>query len=132
MTTMTASTPGSAPAGSAVSQPATPLRPLVRHNLRVDALSVSGDFDVIQQIVDVAPGASSPMHMHGGVELTTVLEGEVTLRREKDSSVKTYKAGEMYMVNAGEFIQVSNTSQSKASFVVTFLLPKGATLTTNK
>src|SRR6478735_6805755 len=39
---------------------------------------VSVPFEAIQLILELAPGAQTPPHSHGGPDLITVLDGEVT------------------------------------------------------
>lgn len=104
--------------------------PTVRHNVNHGSVEMDGPFEVVQQVVDLAPGAQSPFHKHGGPELVLVTEGEMTLFLEEDGSETVYAAGKTFNLPADTFLQVRNDSDQKASFVVTFLLPEGATLTT--
>lgn len=125
--------PATVPAAQAA--PAAPaaasaVAPAVRHNVRFDNQTIAGAFDVVQQVIDLAPGAASAVHKHGGVELVTVIEGELTILRETGNVTTVLKVGATYTVPAGEYVRVSNAGSVKAAFVVTFLLPKGATLST--
>ncbi|MEX2536249.1 MAG: cupin domain-containing protein [Trueperaceae bacterium] len=106
------------------------LRPATIQNVRYESITMDGPFEVVQQVLELAPGAESPVHMHGGPELILVIEGEVVFLLEEGGETTTVRAGEIYMIPAETFLQVSNESDSDASFVVTFLLPEGATLTT--
>ena len=124
--------PATVPAAAAAqaAPAAATVAPVVRHNVRFDNQTIAGAFDVVQQVIDLAPGAATPVHMHGGAELVTVIEGEVTILRETGNVTTVLKVGQTYAVPAGQFIRVSNAGSVKAAFVATFLLPKGATLTT--
>lgn len=106
------------------------VRPSVRYNVNFGSMEMDSAFEVIQQVIDLVPGAQSPVHMHGGPELVLVLEGEVTLVLEEDGSETVYGAGETFSLPADTFLQVRNNSDQNATLIVTFLLPEGATLTT--
>jgi quercetin dioxygenase-like cupin family protein len=86
-------------------------------------------FDLIEVEQDFAPGSQTPVHTHGGPAYITVVSGELTL--VQDGQYKTYKAGDNWTEKPGVFMQVVNRSSAPASTFVTFLLPKGSTLTTN-
>ncbi len=87
-------------------------------------------FDLIQVEQDFAPGSQTPVHTHGGPAFITVVSGQLTL--VQDGTYKTYNAGDSWTEKPGLFMQVVNRSGAPASTFVTFLLPKGATLTTNQ
>lgn len=106
------------------------LRPTALHNVRFESATMEGPFEVIQQVLELVPGAASPVHMHGGPELILVIDGEVVFLLEDSGESTTVAAGETYTIPAETFLKVSNESDSNATFVVTFLLPQGATLTT--
>lgn len=88
-----------------------------------------GDFDLIQRIVDFAPGAATVLHYHGGPQYVTVLEGEVTLQMA--GTTRTYKPGETWIEPARERHMGSNLSKAPARVMATMLLPKGTPATTN-
>ncbi|MEX2542727.1 MAG: cupin domain-containing protein [Trueperaceae bacterium] len=102
----------------------------VAHNVTFDSTTMARPFAVHQQLLELPPGAQSPVHMHGGPELILVLQGEVTFLLADSAQVVKLTAGENYLIPAETFLQVRNESGSDASFVVTFLLPQGAVLTT--
>jgi quercetin dioxygenase-like cupin family protein len=106
------------------------LRPTVVRNVAFESPTMARPFTVHQQVLDLAPGAQSPVHMHGGPEMVLVLQGEVTFLLADTNRVVRLAAGESYVIPAETFLQVRNDSNSDASFVVTFLLPEGAALTT--
>jgi quercetin dioxygenase-like cupin family protein len=85
-------------------------------------------FDVIQLVLDFAPGAWTPAHTHGGLVYVTVLEGEMTVR-ERGSDERVYGAGASWIERPGVFAEVGNTGGEQAQILATFLLPEGAALT---
>lgn len=106
------------------------LRPTVLQNVTFESMTMDGRFTVTQQVLELAPGAESPVHMHGGPELILALQGELTFLLADSGEEVTVSAGETYLIPAGTFLQVRNDGDRNASFVVTFLLPEGSTLTT--
>lgn len=87
-----------------------------------------GEFEVVQLVFDFAPGVWTAVHEHGGVELATVLDGEITVRRDQDE--KLYKAGEGWAEPMGNILATGNLGSATARLSAAFLLPKGAKLTT--
>ena len=91
--------------------------------------TLTEQFDLIQLVLDFAPGTWTPMHTHGGRGIITVVEGEVTSRME-DGTETTYQAGDMWVEEPGDYAEVGNTGEAPARVFVSFLLPEGAELTT--
>ena len=105
-----------------------PPGPTTRHQFRVEGLPPAGPFEVAQAVLDFAPGAATPMHTHSGQTLVTVLEGTVT--RREGSTDTAYRAGESWLELPGTEHLALNATAAKASVIVTFVLPKGAPLST--
>lgn len=84
--------------------------------------------DVIQVILDFAPGQWTPPHTHGGQAFNTVVEGEIT--RRANGAEQIFKPGESWTETIDQVHAVGNTGSKKARLMVTWLLPKGAQLTT--
>ncbi|MHB8644717.1 MAG: cupin domain-containing protein [Thermomicrobiales bacterium] len=105
--------------------------PFLRYSATFDTETMAGPFDEILRVRAFAPGAWTPIHIHGGTVHVTVLEGELTLRIGGTDHI--YKAGESWVEMPGDnhAHAVGNTGTVKASGVGTTLLPKGATETTN-
>lgn len=105
--------------------------PVLRYSMTYDTETMNGPFDEILRVRDFAPGAWTPLHIHGGPVHVTVLEGELTLRMSGNDHV--YKAGESWVEMPGDdhAHAVGNAGSVQASAVATTLLPKGATETTN-
>lgn len=87
-----------------------------------------GEFEVVQLVFDFAPGAWTAIHEHGGVELATVLDGEITVRRDQAETL--YKAGEGWAEPMGNILATGNLGSATARLSAAFLLPIGAKLTT--
>lgn len=92
------------------------------------AVAIAGEFETVQLIIDFAPGSWTPNHVHGGTGLITVVEGEITLRR--DGVETLYKAGEGWIEHPNMLHAAGNAGASPARLSAVFLLPKGAILTT--
>jgi quercetin dioxygenase-like cupin family protein len=86
-------------------------------------LDVSGR-EVIQVLVDIDPGVSSPKHSHPGVEVAYVLEGTFEYQLEGQPPV-TLKAGESLYIPAGTAHVAKNVGAGKASELATYIVKKG-------
>src|SRR3954469_21624991 len=54
----------------------------------------AGEASIVSVVLDFAPGAQGPEHVHGGPLVVTVLTGAITLN--EDGGATTYKAGESW------------------------------------
>jgi quercetin dioxygenase-like cupin family protein len=106
-----------------------PPGPTTVHRSTFENVTPLTTFDVVQLVLDFAPGAWTPLHTHGGEALVTVLAGEMTLQVE-DGEASTYALGEQWLEVPGAFAAVGNEGTDPARIAVTFLLPTGAELTT--
>jgi quercetin dioxygenase-like cupin family protein len=88
----------------------------------------AGDYDLIAQVIDLAPGGMVPKHTHGGPVVVQVVTGEVTLTDATGS--KTVKAGGMFTENPGTVHSAANTGSVPARVAVSYLIPKGAEVIT--
>lgn len=105
--------------------------PATKYLSRFDVPTPPRDMEQVLVIIDIPPGGSTPMHMHGGAAYITVLEGEPTFQ-VKGGEPRRLTPGQTWVENAGELNDARNTGTTKARLGVTILLPKGATLTTNE
>jgi quercetin dioxygenase-like cupin family protein len=105
-----------------------PPGPTKVYEMKTEAEDVAAQFEVIQVVLEFAPGAWTPMHTHGGQTFNTVLEGELTVR-ENDTE-KIFKAGEGWSDTPDQMHAAGNDSTANARLWVTFFLPAGAQLTT--
>ncbi len=92
---------------------------------------LTGEFELVQLIVDFPPGTWAPAHTHGGMLLVTVLNGEQTVR-DAQGVEKVYKAGESFTETPGEYLEIGNAGQALVTVSAAALLPKGANLSTTK
>lgn len=92
---------------------------------------LTGEFELVQLIVDFPPGTWTPAHTHGGMLLVTVLKGEQTVRDEQGNA-KIYKAGESFTETPGEYLEIGNAGQELVTVSAAALLPKGEAISTTK
>ncbi|HUG15004.1 MAG TPA: cupin domain-containing protein [Thermomicrobiales bacterium] len=102
--------------------------PSTRHISRTDGLPISGPYDIVQFLLDFAPGAWTPMHTHGGKVLVTVLEGEIVRNHAHGSD--TYSKGDSWAELPDDPHEAGNNTGSPATVLVTAVLPAGAPLST--
>ena len=86
-------------------------------------LDVSGR-EVVQVLVDIDPGVSSPKHSHPGVEIAHVDSGTFEYQLEGQPPV-TLKAGESLYIPAGTAHVAKNVGTGKASELATYIVKKG-------
>src|SRR4051812_37745188 len=99
---------------------------LKRLDLLKHDLSIPGQ-EVIQVLIDFAPGAAAPRHAHPGEELVYVLEGSLEYVLEGRSPI-TLKAGEVLLIPQGKSHAVKNASGSNARELATYVVEKGKPL----
>jgi hypothetical protein len=85
-------------------------------------------FDVVQVILDFAPGAATPYHTHPGIVMVTVVAGEITFNLEGVD--KVYKTGESFVELPNQVGQALNAGTTPARVMTSTLLPPGAPLST--
>jgi hypothetical protein len=83
-------------------------------------------YEVAQAVLDFAPGARTPPQTHAGQVFVTVLDGTITFRTQ--GTEKTYQAGESFIEQPGVIGQATNSGSANATVLATYLLPKGAPL----
>jgi quercetin dioxygenase-like cupin family protein len=89
----------------------------------------AGDYDLVNLVLDFAPGAEIPLHYHGGPALVVGKNGTLTLRPEGGTE-HTVTPGMVANEKAGARHVMINTSSADAGIFAGVLLPKGAELTT--
>jgi quercetin dioxygenase-like cupin family protein len=105
-----------------------PPGPKTVYRTSLPGLTIQGEFDMINLILEFAPGAATPMHTHGGPGVVTVLEGELAFNSEGRPEYVA-KPGEVYLDLPGTHHTAVNKSSTPAVVSYAVLLPKGATLT---
>ena len=93
-----------------------------RSNLQRNDLSVPGR-EVVQVLVELAPGVEFPRHSHPGEEIVYVVEGTLEYRLDGKPSV-TLKAGEVLFIPAGGVHTVKNVGSVNAAELATYIVEK--------
>ena len=89
----------------------------------------AGEYDLVNLVLDFAPGAQIPLHYHGGPALVVGKNGVLTLRPEGGME-HTVTSGMAVNEKAGARHVMINTGSVDAGIFAGVLLPKGAELTT--
>ena len=99
-----------------------------RIDLQRHDLSVSGR-EVLQTIVELAPGTTAPRHTHPGEEIIYVLEGtwEYTVEGKPPVILKT---GGVLFIPAGTVHSARNIGSGRAAELATYIVEKGKPLIT--
>jgi quercetin dioxygenase-like cupin family protein len=97
-----------------------------RIDLQRHDLSVPGR-EVIQVLVELAPGAVAPRHAHPGEEIVYVVEGVLEYRLDGKPPA-TLKAGEVLFIPSGSVHAVKNVGGGKAVELATYIVEKGKPL----
>jgi quercetin dioxygenase-like cupin family protein len=99
-----------------------------RTDLQKSDLSIPGR-EVIQQMVELAPGVVVTKHTHPGEEVTVVLEGTLLLE-VAGKPASTLKGGQAFTVMGGVAHGVKNSSNTPTKLLVTYIVDKGKPLRT--
>ena len=91
-----------------------------------DDLSIPGR-EVIQVLVEIAPGVVAPNHTHPGEEIAYVVEGFLEYTLEGRPPV-TLKAGESLFIPAGTPHAAKNVGSGNAVELATYIVEKGKPL----
>jgi quercetin dioxygenase-like cupin family protein len=83
--------------------------------------------EVIQVLVEFAPGVSFPEHSHPGEEIAYVVEGSLEYALEGRQPV-TLHAGDALFIPAGAPHAVKNVGNGSASELATYIVEKGKPL----
>jgi quercetin dioxygenase-like cupin family protein len=82
-------------------------------------------YDLMQTLLELDPGAAVPSHRINGRAIITVVSGEVT-KVEEDGEATVFKAGQTYPESSGDEWDVDiNNGSAPARLLVTFLLSPG-------
>jgi quercetin dioxygenase-like cupin family protein len=99
-----------------------------RTDLQWHDLSVPGR-EVIQVLVEFAPGVAFPNHSHPGEEIVYVVEGLLEYALEGRPAV-TLKAGDVLFIPAGTPHAVTNVGSGNAAELATYIVEKDKPLLT--
>jgi len=86
-------------------------------------------FEAVLVRVDLPVGAREGRHTHPGLLLIHVEEGTLTLDYEGKPTAD-YKPGDSVVVEPGKIHEGINKGSTPVRAIATFVIPKGATLTT--
>ena len=99
---------------------------VTRTDLQKHDLSVPGR-EVVQVLVDLAPGVVFPEHKHPGEEIVYVVAGSLEYQVEGQPPV-TLEAGDVLFIPAETIHSVTNVGSDKASELATYIVEKGKPL----
>ena len=99
-----------------------------RIDLQRHDLSVTGR-EVVQTIVELAPGTTAPRHTHPGEEIIYVLEGTWEYTVEGKPPV-ILKSGGVLFIPAGAIHSARNVGAGRAAELATYIVERGKPLIT--
>jgi len=88
----------------------------------------AGDYDVVNQLLDLMPGGYMREHRHSGPVIVMVISGELTVTDDRGSRV--LKAGQSETEPPGYEHAAANNGSEVAHLAVAYVIPKGAARTT--
>ena len=97
-----------------------------RTDLMKEDLSAAGR-EVVQVLVEFAPGVAFPTHSHPGEELVYVVEGSLEYALDGRPSI-TLKAGDVLFIPHGTPHAVKNVGSGNAAELATYIVEKGKPL----
>jgi quercetin dioxygenase-like cupin family protein len=101
---------------------------ITRTDLQRHDLSVPGR-EMIQVLVEFAPGVVAARHSHPGEEIVYVVEGVLEYQLDGEPPV-TLEAGEVLFIPAGATHAVRNVGNGNAAELATYIVEKGKPLIT--
>ena len=99
---------------------------ITRTDLQQEDLSIP-DWEVIQVLVEFAPGASFPRHSHPGEEFIYVTEGSIEYQIDGQPPV-IVNAGEVLSIPYGAVHAARNVGTIPAAELATYIVEKGQPL----
>jgi len=99
-----------------------------RIDLQQHDLSIPGR-EVVQVIVDLAPGVTAPRHSHPGEEIIYMLYGSLEYQLEGRPAV-TLKPGDVLYIPAGVVHSARNLGTVNGAELATYIVEKGKPLLT--
>ena len=106
---------------------ATPTGPVTKYMNTLPGLNAGATVDLIQNVIDFAPGAASVVHIHTTPNLATVLQGQITVKTPAGDKQAT--VGQMLAEPVNQPLQAVNTGSSETMVVVAFVVPHGGKAT---
>ena len=100
---------------------------ITRIDLQRHDLSAPGR-EVVQTIVELAPGVRSSRHTHPGEEIVYVLEGAPLEYEVEGKPTVTLKPGDVLFIPAGTAHSARNVGNRKGAELATYIVLKGEPL----
>jgi quercetin dioxygenase-like cupin family protein len=85
--------------------------------------------EVVQALVEFQPGGTPGRHTHAGEEVGYVIEGTLSIE-QGDKPAVTLKAGQGFVIPAGQIHNATNTGSGPAKILATYIVEKGKPLAT--
>ncbi|MBM2812044.1 MAG: hypothetical protein HW416_2803 [Chloroflexi bacterium] len=86
----------------------------------------TGPLDQFVQVVDLDPGAATPIHYHLGPGFATILQGEVTHHRLATGRDTVYGPGSTWVEIPEDVHYARDEAVTPATILATFILPRSA------
>jgi len=103
--------------------PSAPPGPVTKYRNALPGQTASAPIDLIQTIIDFAPGAASVVHQHMSSNLATVLQGQITVKTA--SGDRQASAGVALVEPLNLPVQAFNTGSGEAMVAAAFPVPHG-------
>lgn len=97
--------------------------PVTKYKNTLSGLNAGGQIDLIQNVIDFAPGAASVVHLHNSPNLATVIQGQITVKMPTGD--RAAALGQMLVEPINEPLQAVNAGSGEATVVVAFVVPHG-------
>ena len=110
----------------------TPPGPTTISTISYGNVAIPASVEIVQEVIDFAPGARTPTQTRGGDLFVTLAEGEVVLRKGgSDVYYSVAARNRTFRVNKGEAYSLGNPSGAvKARIYTSTVIAPGAALTT--
>ena len=95
-----------------------PPGPVTKYRNVLQGQTATAPVDLIQSIIDFAPGAASVVHTHKSANLATVLQGQITVKMP--SGEKQASAGSALIEPLNQSVQAFNLGSAEAMVVAAF------------
>jgi quercetin dioxygenase-like cupin family protein len=109
---------------NAPAKPSPPSGPVTKYRNVLPGLTAGAPIDLVQTILDFAPGAGSVVHTHKGPNLATVLQGQITIKTS--SGDRQWSAGDALLEPLNQPVQAVNMGSGEAMVAGAFPVPHGS------
>lgn len=109
---------------SPVAKPSAPLAPVVKYRNTLPGLMVTGTIDLVQAVLEFAPGAATSVHMHNSPNLATVLQGQLTAHTPAGD--KQAGPGDNIVEPINQPVQAVNSGSGEAMLAAAYPVAHGS------